>query len=106
MKIDTYWSNETYFFACVIVTHFFVFLYNVSDLKVTIIYPATEKHITKFSAQDIFIFEESPEAYKNITLPHIEKEQFSLDVSFNFYFTVDLLIIFVGKYKNLIRLLG
>lgn len=49
-------------------------------VKTTIIYPATEKHIEKYSVQNIYIIEETYEIYKNITLPHIEGEQFDLQV--------------------------
>lgn len=49
----------------------------------TTIYPATQKHIEKYSSQDIFLVEETPEMYEKITLPFIEKEQFSLDWVYN-----------------------
>lgn len=54
---------------------------DAAALKTTIIYPATENHIVKYSTQEVFIFEESAADYIGKTLPYIEAEQFSLDVS-------------------------
>lgn len=50
-------------------------------VKTTVIYPATANHIKKYSTQEVFIFTESPEDYRTKTLPHLEAEQFSLEVS-------------------------
>lgn len=52
----------------------------VLGIKTTIIHPATEKHIVKFSAQNVYLVDETIEIYKTVTLPYIEKEQFSLQV--------------------------
>lgn len=52
-----------------------------AGVKTTIIYPATENHIIKHSTQEVFIFDETPADYAAKTLPYIEAEQFSLDVS-------------------------
>ncbi|KOB72995.1 putative histidine triad protein member [Operophtera brumata] len=41
---------------------------------------ATEKHISKFSQQILHIILETPELYEKLTLPHIQKEQFTLQV--------------------------
>lgn len=49
-------------------------------IKTTVIYPATEKHIRKYQSQDIHLIEETPELYKSVTLPHLQKEKFSLQV--------------------------
>jgi m7GpppX diphosphatase len=50
-------------------------------IKTTVIYPATEKHIRKYEAQNIHLIEETPELYKCVTLPYLEKERFSLKVN-------------------------
>lgn len=55
----------------------------LSGLKTTVIYPATEKHIKKFSQQNIHLVNETIDLYNKITLPHIQKEQFSLDWVYN-----------------------
>lgn len=47
------------------------------------IYPATQKHIEKYSGQESFLIEETPEIYQQITLPYIENEQFSLEWVYN-----------------------
>lgn len=51
------------------------------ELKVTIIYPATEKHISKYSTHARFLLEETADDYRSVTLPHLEQEQLSLEVS-------------------------
>lgn len=63
------------------------FLYNrnknngfILAVKTTIIHPATEKHIEKYSVQNVYMIDETPEIYKSITLPHIQGEQFDLQV--------------------------
>jgi m7GpppX diphosphatase len=53
------------------------------ELKVSIIYPATEKHILKFTVQELHMIDETPEIYEKVTLPYLEKEQFTLDWVYN-----------------------
>lgn len=53
----------------------------ISAIKTSLIYPATERHIAKYSSQETFLIEESAEDYKNITLPFLESEQFTIEVS-------------------------
>lgn len=55
----------------------------IAEVKVSIIYPVTEKHIKKFSVQNLHLIEETPEIYKGVTLPYLEKEQFTLDWVYN-----------------------
>lgn len=57
------------------------FFFFFAAVKTTIIYPATANHIKKYTTQEVFIFTESPEDYRTKTLPHLETEKFSLDVS-------------------------
>lgn len=52
-------------------------------MKATVVYPATERHIHKYMEQDLFIIRETPESYEKITLPYLEKEQFSVDWVYN-----------------------
>ncbi|CAB3254620.1 unnamed protein product [Arctia plantaginis] len=56
---------------------------SVNGVKTTIIYPATEKHIAKYSQQQSHIVLETPELYDKLTLPHLEKEQFNLQWVYN-----------------------
>lgn len=53
-----------------------------SGIKVTIICPCTEKHILKYSSQEVRIIQETPEIYDAITKPRVdlESEQFTLNV--------------------------
>lgn len=51
-----------------------------SGIKTTIIHPATEKHVVKYSKQNLYLIDETSEIYNTITLPFLEKEQFSLQV--------------------------
>ncbi|OWR48072.1 putative histidine triad protein member [Danaus plexippus plexippus] len=55
----------------------------INGVKTTIIYPASDKHIAKFSKQQVHIILETPECYNKLTLPHIEKEQFRLQWVYN-----------------------
>lgn len=43
--------------------------------------PATEKHVKKYQRQESFLVEETGEDYKTITLPYIQKQSFSVQVS-------------------------
>ena len=56
-------------------------------VKTSMVYPATQKHFEKYSAQEMYIIEETPEDYKNITLPYLESEQFSIQVRIGFLST-------------------
>lgn len=53
-------------------------------IATNVIKPATEKHIQKYSQQNMFLMNETSEDYTNITLPFIEKQQFSIEVRDNF----------------------
>ena len=55
-----------------------------NTLKGTIIYPATAKHLDKFSTQNVHFVRETPEDYKSITLPFVEEQSFSIQVCVKF----------------------
>lgn len=55
----------------------------LNQLKVTIIYPAAEKHIVKYSVQNRYLIEETADLYKSVTLPHLEQGQLSLEWLYN-----------------------
>lgn len=71
--------------------HFYILLFfnsftllakpEANKIKTTIIYPATAKHIVKYTNQNLFIIQETAEQYLKITEPFLTKGQFSLDVS-------------------------
>lgn len=56
-------------------------LYN--GIKSTLIYPATTKHLEKYSSQETFMISETPEDYKTITLPYIESAAFDIQWVYN-----------------------
>ncbi|XP_069692375.1 m7GpppX diphosphatase [Periplaneta americana] len=49
-----------------------------NSIKATVIHPATEKHLRKYAAQELYLIKETPEFYETITLPHLQEEKFSL----------------------------
>ncbi|XP_055522746.1 m7GpppX diphosphatase-like [Wyeomyia smithii] len=76
-QLRTEFVNDTYGnFLCVADPE-------VNQIKVTIIYPATERHIVKFSTQKRYLVEETAQDYETVTLPHIQKEQLSLEWLYN-----------------------
>ena len=50
------------------------------SFKLTTIFPATDKHIIKYSDQLIYMIRETPADYELITKPHVELEALSLQV--------------------------
>lgn len=50
-------------------------------MKVTVVCPATEKHVKKYQRQESHLVEETAEDYRSITLPYIQSQSFSLQVS-------------------------
>ncbi|KAH8359975.1 hypothetical protein KR093_009847 [Drosophila rubida] len=52
-------------------------------VKSTVIYPATDKHIEKYSICQKYLINETPDLYETITLPYITSSQFSLDWVYN-----------------------
>lgn len=55
-------------------------LENIAFNKMDLIYPASEKHILKFSSQPMYLVQETDEIYQTITLPHILSNSLSLQV--------------------------
>ncbi|XP_063984297.1 m7GpppX diphosphatase [Diachasmimorpha longicaudata] len=49
-----------------------------NGLNVSITYPATQKHIEKWTPPEYYLVEETPELYENVTLPKLLEEPFSL----------------------------
>jgi len=52
-------------------------------VKSTVIYPATDKHIEKYSICQKYLINETPDLYETVTLPYITSSQFSLDWVYN-----------------------
>ncbi|XP_014214909.1 m7GpppX diphosphatase [Copidosoma floridanum] len=49
-----------------------------NGLNITIIHPATQKHIDKFIRKELYMVNETYETYENITKPFLEANNFSL----------------------------
>ncbi|XP_005103893.1 m7GpppX diphosphatase [Aplysia californica] len=56
---------------------------NKADMRATLIFPATEKHISKYSEHQPFIVNETPDLYRDVTLPCIEASKFSIQWVYN-----------------------
>ena len=52
-----------------------------AEIKTTVVCPATEKHVKKYQRQESFLVEESGTDYESITLPYIQRQSFSVQVS-------------------------
>lgn len=53
----------------------------ITDVKTTVVYPATEKHLEKYLRQDLHLVRETGADYKNVTLPHLESQSLSIQVT-------------------------
>nr|XP_028563629.1 m7GpppX diphosphatase isoform X3 [Podarcis muralis] len=55
----------------------------LNEIKTTVVYPATEKHLQKYLRQELSLIQETGEDYKKITLPFIESQSFSIQWVYN-----------------------
>nr|XP_034994937.1 m7GpppX diphosphatase isoform X3 [Zootoca vivipara] len=55
----------------------------LNEIKTTVVYPATEKHLQKYLRQELCLIQETGEDYKKITLPFIESQSFSIQWVYN-----------------------
>ncbi|XP_067647807.1 m7GpppX diphosphatase [Eurosta solidaginis] len=55
----------------------------LNGIKTTVVYPATEKHIEKYSVTQKYLISETPTLYEQLTLPFITNSQFSLEWVYN-----------------------
>ena len=53
----------------------------IGSLKLLTVYPATDAHVVKYSDQSLRIIHETPEDYRTITEPFIERQAFGIEVS-------------------------
>ncbi|XP_027387603.1 CMP-N-acetylneuraminate-beta-galactosamide-alpha-2,3-sialyltransferase 4 isoform X6 [Bos indicus x Bos taurus] len=54
-----------------------------NDVKTTVVYPATEKHLQKYLRQDLHLVRETGSDYRNVTLPHLESQSLSIQWVYN-----------------------
>ncbi|XP_058050847.1 m7GpppX diphosphatase isoform X2 [Ahaetulla prasina] len=52
----------------------------LNEIKTTVVYPATEKHLQKYLSRSVYLIQETGEDYKNITLPFIESQSISIQL--------------------------
>ncbi|XP_003384271.1 PREDICTED: m7GpppX diphosphatase-like [Amphimedon queenslandica] len=50
----------------------------LGSLKMMVVYPATEKHVMKYTDQEVFVIKETPEDYARKVKPYIESQALSL----------------------------
>ncbi|XP_035684402.1 m7GpppX diphosphatase-like isoform X1 [Branchiostoma floridae] len=55
----------------------------VNGIKVSVVYPATHKHLVKYSQQETYLVQETEDDYKKITLPFLEAEAFRIQWVYN-----------------------
>nr|CAG4646277.1 EOG090X06NK [Macrothrix elegans] len=56
---------------------------NLNSIKATVIYPATQKHIEKYSPRPSHLVRETASLYNSVTLPHIETSKFDIQWVYN-----------------------
>lgn len=56
------------------------FIENIAANKMDIIYPATDKHILKFTSQPLYLIQETEDIYQTVTLPYVLENSLSLQV--------------------------
>ncbi|XP_067910354.1 m7GpppX diphosphatase [Heterodontus francisci] len=49
-----------------------------NEIKTTVVYPATEKHIKKYLKQEMYLIHETADDYKTISIPYLESQTFSI----------------------------
>ena len=54
----------------------------INYVKNTLIYPANEKHLSKYAAQRMYLVNETPDVYHKFTLPFIEEQAVHLQVKY------------------------
>lgn len=50
----------------------------LSDIKTTVVYPVTEKHLQKYQRQDLRLVRETGADHRNITLPYLASQSLSI----------------------------
>ncbi|XP_015277996.1 PREDICTED: m7GpppX diphosphatase isoform X3 [Gekko japonicus] len=55
----------------------------LNEIKTTVVYPATEKHLQKYLRREVYLIQETGADYETITLPFIESQSFSIQWVYN-----------------------
>ncbi|XP_052836315.1 m7GpppX diphosphatase [Drosophila gunungcola] len=77
LKVSTEFVNNIYGSFQVVPSR------DLCGVKSTVIYPATDKHIEKYSVCQKYLIRETPDLYQKITLPYLTSSQFSLEWVYN-----------------------
>ncbi|XP_001359051.3 m7GpppX diphosphatase [Drosophila pseudoobscura] len=77
LKVDTEFINNIYGSFQVVPSP------DLCGVKSTVIYPATDKHVEKYSICQKYLIRETPDLYESTTLPYINLSQFSLEWVYN-----------------------
>ncbi|XP_078054944.1 m7GpppX diphosphatase isoform X1 [Mustelus asterias] len=64
-------------------THHLYPLPSFNEIKTTVVYPATEKHIKKYLKQEMYLITETADDYKTITSPYLQSQALSLQWVYN-----------------------
>ncbi|XP_059813195.1 m7GpppX diphosphatase isoform X1 [Hypanus sabinus] len=64
-------------------THYLRPLPALNEIKTTVIYPATEKHIKKYLQQQMHLVNETADDYRTITAPYLQSQTFSVQWVYN-----------------------
>ncbi|XP_078387130.1 m7GpppX diphosphatase [Cetorhinus maximus] len=64
-------------------THHLYPLPAFNEIKTTVVYPATEKHIKKYLKQEMYLINETAGDYKTITSPYLQSQAFSVQWVYN-----------------------
>ncbi|XP_061449111.1 m7GpppX diphosphatase [Rhineura floridana] len=76
-KLQLQMSNDIYSTYCLYLPP------ELNEIKTTVVYPATEKHLQKYLCQEVYLIQETGEDYKTITLPFIQSQSFSIQWVYN-----------------------
>ena len=66
---------------------------SIGDLKLMTVFPASEAHVQKYSFQKLRMVHETPEDYRTITKPFIEKQSLAVEVIVCSRIVSDLILI-------------
>ncbi|GCB64135.1 m7GpppX diphosphatase [Scyliorhinus torazame] len=64
-------------------THHLYPLPSFNEIKTTVVYPATEKHLKKYLKQEMYLINETADDYKTITSPYLQSQALSVQWVYN-----------------------
>lgn len=73
-------NSEIFSHVMILMDSIYIYLI-LLDVQVQLIYPASEKHIAKYSMQESFFVQETPDDWLNITSKYADKSALDIQVS-------------------------